>query len=139
MFNKITAAVLFVQDFENCLEFYRDKVGLPVAMQEPDFAAFKMNDQDFAIQGLATSADMIHVDVKAFAARGPGLGRVLLCTRVENVDLCVENDRFAWLCEPDGTCDNGIECQQNVAACAFDATVHSVEGRARSIRHHDAR
>ncbi|MCC6614938.1 MAG: VOC family protein [Anaerolineae bacterium] len=90
MFNKITAAVLFVQDFENCLEFYRDKLGLPVAVQEPDFAAFKMNDQDFAIQGLATSAQMINVDVKAFAARGPGLSRVLLCTRVEDVDAAYE-------------------------------------------------
>ncbi|MCA9904843.1 MAG: VOC family protein [Anaerolineae bacterium] len=90
MFKKITAAVLFVEDFDKCLAFYRDKLGLPVAQQEPDFAAFTMEDQDFAIQGLAASAQMVNVDVSTFEAQTGGVDRVMLCARVENVDAAYE-------------------------------------------------
>jgi catechol 2,3-dioxygenase-like lactoylglutathione lyase family enzyme len=44
MFNRISAVVLFVQDFETCLTYYRDVIGLPVVQLEPAFAAFKMHE-----------------------------------------------------------------------------------------------
>jgi lactoylglutathione lyase len=90
MFQKVTAVVLFVQDFETCLTFYRDKLGLPVAQLEPKFAAFKMQDQDFAMLEISQAADMIGVGVEAFEAQTGKIDRVLLCADVENVDVVYE-------------------------------------------------
>lgn len=90
MFRRVSAVVLFVQDFEKCLTFYRDTLGLEVTVLEPDFAAFRMDDQDFAIQGLATSAEMVNLDVTAFEVQTGKVDRVLLCTRVDNVDDAYE-------------------------------------------------
>jgi lactoylglutathione lyase len=90
MFQKVTAIVLFVQDFETCLTFYRDKLGLPVAQLEPKFAAFKMQDQDFAMLEISQAADMIGVGVEAFEAQTGKIDRVLLCADVENVDVVYE-------------------------------------------------
>jgi lactoylglutathione lyase len=90
MFQKVTAIVLFVQDFETCLTFYRDKLGLPVAQLEPKFAAFKMQDQDFAMLEISQAADMIGVGVEAFEAQTGKIDRVLLCADVENVDTVYE-------------------------------------------------
>ncbi|MCI0712098.1 MAG: VOC family protein [Chloroflexi bacterium] len=86
MFKRVSAVVLFVQDFDDCLKFYRDTLGLQVVLLESDFAAFKMDDQDFAIQGMETSAQMVNLKVDAFEPQSGKVDRVLLCTRVENVD-----------------------------------------------------
>ncbi len=85
MFNKVTAVVLFAEDFEMCLAFYRDKLELPVALLEPDFAAFKMNDQDFAIQRASAAAEMFGA-----AAQTRGNDRAMLCTRVADIDATYE-------------------------------------------------
>lgn len=90
MFNQVTAVVLFVQDFDTCLTFYRDKLGLPVAQLEEKFAAFKMHDQDFAILDLADAAKMVNLDPSAFEPQTGRADRVMLCTHVENVDATYE-------------------------------------------------
>ena len=90
MFRRITAAVLFVEDFEACFKFYSEQVGLEVAMREPAFAAFRMDDQDFAIQGLDQSADMVNLKTADFEPQTGKTDRVLLCTRVDNVDEVYE-------------------------------------------------
>ncbi len=90
MFNRITAVVLFVQDFETSLAFYRDKVGLEVVVLEPKFAAFKMFDQDFAINEIAHAAEMVHLPVEAFEPQTGKTDRVMLCTRVDDVDATYE-------------------------------------------------
>jgi len=90
VFNRISAVVLFVQDFDRCLRFYRDTLGLPVAQLESNFVAFKMVDQDFALQEIAASAQMVNVDVEAFEAQTGKADRALLCARLDNVDIAYE-------------------------------------------------
>lgn len=90
MFRNVTAVVLFVQDFQKCLTFYRDVLGLPVAQLESGFAAFQMNGQDFALQAIPASAKMINAGESDLAPVDGKLGRVMLCTRVENVDSVYE-------------------------------------------------
>jgi lactoylglutathione lyase len=88
MFHKFRAVVLFVHDFETCLAFYRDTIGLEVAVLEPTFAAFKMEGHDFAIQEMNASVEMFKAKVAATGAgRGDG---IMLCAPVENVDKAYE-------------------------------------------------
>jgi lactoylglutathione lyase len=91
MFNKVVAAVLFVQDFEKCLAFYRDTLGLPVISLLPKFAAFKMDDQDFAISQMSEGAEQINVGLDAFEPHTGKLVPVMLCAMVENVDTAYED------------------------------------------------
>lgn len=86
MFRNINAVVLFVQDFDTALTFYRDALGLEVVVLEPTFAAFKMHEQDFAINAITEGAAMIGVDLSAFESETGRLDRVLLCATVEDVD-----------------------------------------------------
>jgi lactoylglutathione lyase len=90
MFNRINAVVLFVHDFQKCLAFYRDIVGLEVVQLESRFAAFKMQDQDFAIIEMSEASEMVKVPMDAFEPQSGKTDRVLLCTRVENVDDAYE-------------------------------------------------
>jgi uncharacterized glyoxalase superfamily protein PhnB len=90
MFNRVTAVVLFVQDFEKCLAFYRDQVGLTVAQLETKFATFKFHEQNFAINGIAEGAAMVGLEAGAFYAEAGKSIPVMLCTRVENVDEVYE-------------------------------------------------
>ena len=90
MFRKVVATVLFVQDFETCLTFYRDILGLEVAQLKSDFVAFKMDDQDFAIMDLASGAEQIGIEVAAFEKGSGAIDRVMLCVLVENVDATYE-------------------------------------------------
>lgn len=59
MFKRVTAVVLFVQDFQSTLIFYRDILGLEVAQLEDGFVAFKMQDQDFAINEISKASAMV--------------------------------------------------------------------------------
>lgn len=86
MFNRVTAVVLFVQDFAACLAFYRDTLELEVVVLEEKFAAFKIFEQDFAINQIAHAAEMVNLPVEAFEPQTGKADRVMLCTRVDNVD-----------------------------------------------------
>jgi lactoylglutathione lyase len=86
MFRHISAAVLFVQDFEKSLMFYRDTLGLPIAVLESKFAAFQMDNQDFAINHITEAAKMVNLPLEAFEAQSGKADRVMLCADVENVD-----------------------------------------------------
>ncbi|MFN8560417.1 MAG: VOC family protein [Anaerolineae bacterium] len=89
MFNRVTAVVLFVQDFEACLAFYRDKLGLEVALLESDFAAFRFADQDFALQAMPTAVELFG----ALPERSTGSDRAMLCTKVADVDAAYQQFR----------------------------------------------
>lgn len=89
MFHKVNAVVLLVQDFEKCLTFYRDTLGLEVAQLEPKFVAFKMEGQDFALQELSEATQMFNVQGAAPAA-SKGADHVMLCAGVDNVDQAYE-------------------------------------------------
>jgi lactoylglutathione lyase len=86
MFRHISAAVLFVQDFEKSLTFYRDTLGLPIAVLESNFAAFQMDNQDFAINDITEAAKMVNLPLEAFEAQSGKADHVMLCADVENVD-----------------------------------------------------
>lgn len=86
MIRNINAVVLFVADFDVSLAFYRDRLGLEVVVQEPDFAAFRMHDQDFALNPLANGADMVGLDISAFGGQPGQMARAMLCATVDNVD-----------------------------------------------------
>jgi catechol 2,3-dioxygenase-like lactoylglutathione lyase family enzyme len=90
MFQKVSAVVLFVHDFDKCLTFYRDTLGLQVVQLESNFVAFKMQDQDFALQEISLSAQMVGLEVEAFDAQTGGVARALQCARVDNVDVAYE-------------------------------------------------
>ena len=86
MFHNVNAIVLFVQNFDKSLTFYRDVIGLEVAQLEPQFAAFKMYGQDFALLDIVNGADMLGLEVAEFEPQTGKADRVLLCVDVEDVD-----------------------------------------------------
>lgn len=86
MFNRVSAVVLFVQDFNKCLTFYRDTLGLEVVQLESRFAAFKMAGHDFALVEMSEASEMVNAEQTAFEPQTGKFDRVLLCARVDNVD-----------------------------------------------------
>lgn len=83
MFRHVNAVVLFARDFQASLVFYRDTLGLPVALLEDDFVAFKLHDQDFALQALATAVELFDAQVEPAGAQSD---RVMLCADVDDVN-----------------------------------------------------
>ncbi|GAB5490492.1 MAG: VOC family protein [Phototrophicaceae bacterium] len=90
MFSKVKAIVLFVEDFKTCLQFYEEILGLEVVVREEQFAAFKMDGQDFAINQLQPASEMVNVPVDHFEAQTGGVDRVMMCAEVEDVDEAYE-------------------------------------------------
>lgn len=90
MFKKLGAVVLFVQDFETCLAFYRDTLSLEVVELGEKFAAFKMDGHNFALNGLPEAANMVNLPVDAFELQTGKTDRVMLCAEVPNVDEAYE-------------------------------------------------
>ena len=60
MIRKVAAAVLFVEDLDGMMKFYRDKLGLEVVFSDATSYAFRMEDQDFALVTLASGVDMLN-------------------------------------------------------------------------------
>ncbi|MBE2267077.1 MAG: VOC family protein [Anaerolinea sp.] len=85
MFNRVGAVVLFVRDFDQSLAFYRDVLELPVVQLESNFAAFKLHDQDFALQELSAAVEMFGVKADG-GMTGSGSERAMLCAKVDDVD-----------------------------------------------------
>jgi catechol 2,3-dioxygenase-like lactoylglutathione lyase family enzyme len=90
MFHKISTVNLFVQDFDMCLRFYRDVLGLEVIRLEPTFVAFRMDDHELHLLQISDGAGVLGVDTAAFEPQTGKLDRVLLCSHVENVDIVYE-------------------------------------------------
>lgn len=88
MFKKVGAVVLFVNDFEKTLAFYRDTMGLKAGIVEENFAAFEMDGHNFALQGNKKAVDLF--DVKVDAGAKDDADRVMLCAEVEDVDAAYE-------------------------------------------------
>jgi catechol 2,3-dioxygenase-like lactoylglutathione lyase family enzyme len=90
MFKKLGAVVLFVQDFEKSLVFYRDTLGLEVVDLGEQFAAFRMEGHNFALNGLPEAAKMVNLPVDAFEPQSGKADRAMLCAEVPNVDEAYE-------------------------------------------------
>ncbi len=84
MFSKISAAVLFVEDLETCMMFYRDALGLQVVFTDADSVAFRMDDHDFALLRVSAAVEMISTEA-VLSEKGVG-HRVLLCADSEDID-----------------------------------------------------
>ena len=82
MIRKVNAVVLFVEDLERAMTFYRDTVGLEVVFHDEVSFAFHMEGQDFALVKRSTGVEMLNEDVVA-ARTGQ---QVMLCTDVADVD-----------------------------------------------------
>ena len=83
MFDRVGAVVLFVDDLDTCLAFYRDVLELRVAMTDDASAAFYMAGHDFALLKTPAAAEMVGEQLLA----GGASHRVMLCADVENVDV----------------------------------------------------
>jgi lactoylglutathione lyase len=89
MFNKISAVVLFAQNFDASLAFYRDTLGLQVSFSDDVSAAFEMAGQGFVLLKPEAAAKMIDVD--AAALKTPTRAeRAILCVRVDDVNALYE-------------------------------------------------
>jgi lactoylglutathione lyase len=88
MIRKVDAVVLFVQDLEKCMMFYRDTLEFPVTANDDVSFAFRLEDQDFVV--LKTSAAVEMVGEEALSLHDGVAHRVLLCAGVENVDASYE-------------------------------------------------
>src|SRR5258707_55773 len=84
MMRKIEAAVLFVQDLDKCMKFYRDQLGFPVTFSDDNSFAFRLEDQDFVLLKLSAAANM--VGEEALSLHNEAGHRVLLCVGVGDVD-----------------------------------------------------
>lgn len=93
MFRKVSAVVLFVHDFDRSLAFYRDTLGLEVALLESNFVAFKMDEQDFALQEISAAVEMFNVQMAPSEPQTVRDDRMMLCAKVDNVDAAYETLR----------------------------------------------
>lgn len=84
MIRKVNAVVLFVEDLERSMAFYRDTVGIDVVFSDDVSFAFSLEGQDFAIVKVSEGVNMLNEAVLG-VERGVGR-RVMLCADVEDVD-----------------------------------------------------
>ncbi len=54
MIRNVNAVVLFVEDLDRAMQFYRDKLGLDVVFSDEVSFAFHLEGQDFALVRLST-------------------------------------------------------------------------------------
>ena len=88
MIRKVNAAVLFVEDLERAMAFYRDVLGLEVVFSDDVSYAFQMEGQDFALVHVSAGVQMLNEGVLGV---GQGAGhRVMLCADVDDVDAVYE-------------------------------------------------
>jgi catechol 2,3-dioxygenase-like lactoylglutathione lyase family enzyme len=84
MIRKVDAAVLFVQDLDRCMRFYRDKLGLEVVFSDEVSFAFRMEGQDFALLQVKAAIEMLGEEAVSL---NTGAGQhVMLCADVEDAD-----------------------------------------------------
>lgn len=88
MITRINAAVLFVRDFDACVKFYRDTLGLKVKDSDVGFMSFSVEGQELALMDLAGASQMISEEV--IQPKKKGAPRFLLGAFVENTDETYE-------------------------------------------------
>ncbi len=84
MIRKVNATVLFVEDLDRAMQFYRDTLELDVVFNDDVSFAFSMEGQDFALVKVSAGVKMLNEEV---LAAGQGVShRVMLCADVEDID-----------------------------------------------------
>lgn len=89
MIKRINATVLFVQNFDACVKFYRDILGMSVKETDEGFASFDLEGQELALMDLSTASQMISEE--AVQPTQAGVHRALLAAFVENTDKVYES------------------------------------------------
>ena len=84
MIRKIDATVLFVQDLDRSLAFYRDTLKLPMQGRDPNSVTFVLEGRYFLLLKVSAAADLLGVEVSAL--QSVGAPRVLLAAGVDDVD-----------------------------------------------------
>jgi catechol 2,3-dioxygenase-like lactoylglutathione lyase family enzyme len=88
MIRKVNAVVLFVQDLDQSMKFYRDTLGVEVVFSDDVSFAFRMEGQDFALVKLSAGVNMLNEEVLTLQG---GVGhRVMLCADFDDVDAAYE-------------------------------------------------
>ena len=82
-------AVLFVDDLDKCVRFYRDTLGFEPTFSDSVSAAFRLEDQDFVVLKLSAAADMVGEETLALH-QGAGR-RTLLCADAGDIDALYES------------------------------------------------
>lgn len=84
MIAKVNAVVLFVEDLDRAMRFYRDTLGLEVVFSDDVSIALRLAGQDFAIVHVSAGVEMLNEEV---LSQQTGVSRrVMMCADVENVD-----------------------------------------------------
>lgn len=88
MIRKVNATVLFVENLDRMMRFYRDTLGLDVVFSDDVSYAFQMEGQDFALVHVSAGVDMLNEDV--LGLQQGAVNRVMLCADVADVDAAYE-------------------------------------------------
>src|SRR5215472_14393131 len=88
MLHKVIATVLFVQDLDKCLTFYRDTLGLEMQESDAESASFRLENVYFMLLAVSAAADLLSKEAHALKLDGEPRG--LLAAGVENVDTAYE-------------------------------------------------
>ncbi|MCU0465209.1 MAG: VOC family protein [Anaerolineae bacterium] len=84
MIEKVNAVVLFVEDLDRAMRFYRDTLGLEIVFSDDVSIALRLAGQDFAIVHVSAGVKMLNEEV---LSQLTGVSRrVMLCADVDNVD-----------------------------------------------------
>lgn len=84
MISKVGANVLFVEDLDKCVKFYRDTLGLEIVFTDENSVAYRMDGQDFLL--LKSSAAIEMLGEEAVSRNLKSGQHILLCADVEDVD-----------------------------------------------------
>jgi lactoylglutathione lyase len=81
----ISATVLFVQDLNKCMTFYRDIVGLPITFNDDVSYGFRLGtNQDLVVLQVSAAAEMVGEEAISLH---PGVNHtVLLCVEAKDID-----------------------------------------------------
>lgn len=86
---KVNAIGLVIRNFESCVKFYRDILGLKVKGTDEGFVSFELEgDQELALMSLDSASQMISED--SIQPEKEGIHRTLLAIFVEDTDKTYE-------------------------------------------------
>jgi catechol 2,3-dioxygenase-like lactoylglutathione lyase family enzyme len=80
----VNAVVLFLEDLEKSMQFYRDGLGLEVVFSDDTSYAMRLEGQDFALVKMSSAIEM--VGEEALGLKNGTSHRFMLCADVESVD-----------------------------------------------------
>lgn len=90
MIDKISATVLVVRDFDTCLKFYRDTLGLPLTFSDVNFAAFNFGNQQLALMHNSNASHLISEAVIQPNSTTEGAPRFFIAVFLDDVDKAYE-------------------------------------------------